>query len=219
MSFKTNRGTELQLLNLKGKDYLPVAQRLVWFREEKPLWGIETSFLALESDFAIAKAEVKDEAGRVIASAHKREDAKHFPDFMEKAETGAIGRALAEVGYGTQFAPELDEEDRIVDTPQTPRRASLNAAESAATPASAAVAAAPSPAAKLAEPGAFVMNIGRNQGKRLDEIDAYQLNSWLDFMKKAENPSGRAQEAMEAVEQFLQTKERPAKETRRAANA
>jgi hypothetical protein len=205
MSFKTGRGTELQLLNLKGKDYLPVAQRLVWFREEKPLWGIETSFLALEADFAIAKAEVKDENGRVIASAHKREDAKHFPDFMEKAETGAIGRALAEVGYGTQFAPELDEEDRIVDSPQPARRPTL----ASSRPAEAAAPARASAPAH-ADPGAFVMSIGKNQGKRLDEIDAYQLNSWLDFMRKAENPSSRAQEAIDAVEQYLATKERPA---------
>ena len=36
---------------------------------------------------------------------------------MEKSETGAIGRALANLGYGTQFAPDLDEQDRIVDSP------------------------------------------------------------------------------------------------------
>jgi hypothetical protein len=28
-----------------------------------------------------------------------------------------VGRALAMLGYGTQFAPELDEGDRIVDSP------------------------------------------------------------------------------------------------------
>ncbi|HTD18454.1 MAG TPA: hypothetical protein VK667_02885, partial [Ktedonobacteraceae bacterium] len=37
--------------------------------------------------------------------------------YIEKAETGAIGRALAALGYGTQFAPELNEEHRIVDSP------------------------------------------------------------------------------------------------------
>ena len=35
----------------------------------------------------------------------------------EKAETKAVGRALAMLGYGTQFAPELDEGERIVDSP------------------------------------------------------------------------------------------------------
>ena len=42
---------------------------------------------------------------------------------MEKAETGSIGRALALLGYGTQFcADELDEGDRIVDAPAEPAR-------------------------------------------------------------------------------------------------
>lgn len=41
-----------------------------------------------------------------------------FGDFIEKAETGAIGRALALVGFGTQFcADELDEGPRLADSP------------------------------------------------------------------------------------------------------
>jgi hypothetical protein len=66
--------------------------------------------------FVIFKATVKDGKGG-IATGTKTEKAASFPDFIEKAETGAIGRALAALGYGTQFAPELDEAHRIVDTP------------------------------------------------------------------------------------------------------
>ena len=40
-----------------------------------------------------------------------------FPDYIEKAETGAIGRALAMCGYGTLQAPEFDEQDRLADAP------------------------------------------------------------------------------------------------------
>lgn len=36
---------------------------------------------------------------------------------MITGNTGAIGRALAMIGFGTQFAPEFDEEQRIVDSP------------------------------------------------------------------------------------------------------
>lgn len=116
-SLKTPKGTVLPLINLKGKDYLQVAYRLVWFREEHSDWSLETEFVSLHETYALAKATIRDSQGRALATAHKREDAKHFADFSEKAETGAIGRALALVGYGTQFAPELDEEDRIVDSP------------------------------------------------------------------------------------------------------
>jgi hypothetical protein len=66
-----------------------------------------------------------DETGMAIraATALKREDLSHFPDFLEKAETGSIGRALGMLGFGTQFAPEFDElegrhEPRVVDTPR-----------------------------------------------------------------------------------------------------
>lgn len=127
----TPKGTVLPFLDLKGKDYLQVAHRLVWFREEKPDWSIETEFTVLNDGYALAKATVKNEAGRVMSTAHKREDQKHFADFAEKAEAGAVGRALAYVGYGAQFAPELHEGDDVVDSP-TPKP---KAAKPAATPA------------------------------------------------------------------------------------
>jgi hypothetical protein len=118
-TFKTPNGTQLPMLNLKGKDYLQVAHRLVWMREVMPKASIETSFIILEESHAICRAIIKDESGQLLATATKREDQKHFPDFMEKAETGAIGRALALCGFGTQFAPELDEGERVVDGPLT----------------------------------------------------------------------------------------------------
>jgi len=116
--FKTPKGTELPLLNLKGKKYLVVAARLVWFREERPEWSITTEIIQTTDTHSIVKASILDTKNcYMIATAHKREDLKHFVDHLEKAETGAIGRALALCGYGTQFAPELDEGDRIVDSP------------------------------------------------------------------------------------------------------
>ena len=117
-TFKTPKGTELPLLDFKGKDYLEVKYRLVWFREEKPNWTIETEFVSVTDKSAFARASVKDESGKIISTSHKYEDLQGFRDFIEKAETGAIGRALALLGFGTQFcADELDEGKRIVDSP------------------------------------------------------------------------------------------------------
>ena len=117
-TFKTSKGTELPLLDLRGKDYLQVAHRLVWFREDHPDWSIQTEIFRLEDKSALAKATIRDASDRIMATSHKCEDVKGFADFQEKAETGAIGRALALCGYGTQFAPDLDEGERIVDSPQ-----------------------------------------------------------------------------------------------------
>ena len=133
----------VQIKNRNGSaDYLPVQWRLVWFREHCPEGCIETEMLHLDLDreteeegyawnndtrrsekvikrangLAVFRATVRDGKGG-IATGTKSEKAASFPDYIEKAETGAIGRALAALGYGTQFAPDLDEQHRIVDAP------------------------------------------------------------------------------------------------------
>lgn len=130
--FKTPGGTILPfaMLGQSKKDdagnwtkiftpYLQVAHRLVWFREERPEWAIETEIekWSVTHKAVLFKATIKNEQGRIIATGRKYENAANFSDYLEKAETGAIGRALAMCGYGTQFAPELDEGERIVDAP------------------------------------------------------------------------------------------------------
>lgn len=117
-TFKTAKGTTLPLLDLRGKPYLQVAHRVLWMREEKPLWKIATEMIHQESEMCIFKATIMDEEGGIIAMAHKQETAKSFPDFIEKCESSAIGRALGFAGFGTQFAgDDLEEGDRLADSP------------------------------------------------------------------------------------------------------
>ena len=116
-TFKTPKGTELPVMDIKGKPYLQVAHRLVWFREEHPDWGIETEKLYADDTKAEFKAYIKDPTGRIINTGSKTETKTGFSDFYEKAETSAVGRALAMCGYGTQFAPDLDEGHRLADAP------------------------------------------------------------------------------------------------------
>ncbi len=107
------------LMDLKGKSYLQVMWRLVWFREDHPLWAIDTKLEAFDKEVghAIFSAKILDENGLLKSAARGSESVKDFRDYIEKAETKAVGRALAMLGYGTQFAPELDEGERIVDSP------------------------------------------------------------------------------------------------------
>jgi hypothetical protein len=133
----------IQFRNRDGyKDYLPVQWRLVWFREQCPEGTIQTEEVVVDLDreveeetyiwnsekrqsdkvvrhgrgYARFRATVTDGKGG-SATGTKSENAASFPDYIEKAETGAIGRALAALGYGSQFAPEMDEAHRIVDSP------------------------------------------------------------------------------------------------------
>lgn len=114
------KGVREGMIKVSGKDYLPVPFRLLWMRDEKPLWGISTEIIEA-AGYTLVRATVTDEAGRTIATAHKAcTSGGKFPP-IEKAETGAMGRALGAAGFGTQFG-ELDEEDTgvmggIADSP------------------------------------------------------------------------------------------------------
>lgn len=119
---RTPKGTALPLTNLKGRDYLMVAYRIQWMNEEYPNFEITTEFALVNDDQTVARAKVTlmDINNKVLrsATATKRETKKDFNDHTEKAETAAIGRALAMLGFGTQFAiADLDEGERIVDAP------------------------------------------------------------------------------------------------------
>lgn len=121
-TFKTPKGTELELMNLKGKDYLIVANRLLWFVEEVEKYSIETNFLALTEDSCVAHTSITvlDKDGRPTkhVTGTKKETKKDFADFVEKVETGSLGRALAYLGYGTQFAQQdMEEGMRLADAP------------------------------------------------------------------------------------------------------
>ena len=135
------------LLKLKSKDglkdYLPVQWRLVWFREQCPGGTIDTEEIVVDLDrecelevnqwnnetrrsekvmkrargYARFRAVVTDGKG-ARATGTKSESAVNFADYIEKSETGAIGRALAALGYGTQFTgDEFEEGERLADAP------------------------------------------------------------------------------------------------------
>lgn len=208
-TFKTAKGTELPLLDLRGKDYLQVAHRLVWFREEKPDWSIETDYLVWEKDRSVARATIKDPSGRVMATAHKSEDVKGFADHMEKSETGAIGRALAMVGFGTQFAPDLDEGERLADSPVVRVQNSHNPSNIGI---SGALNSKPDQGATKSsqdDPGAFTINWGKYKGLALNQMDPIDLDGYCKWIvsqsiKDGKELTGKVRDLIINAELYLQ---------------
>ena len=119
---KNENGIMVEKWETVTTDYLPVAARILWFRTEHPIeegWRIIThrTYEDWAKGAVIYKAEIVNPQGIVVATATKAESRAGFQDYVEKSETGAVGRALALAGYGTQFAPELAEEERLADAP------------------------------------------------------------------------------------------------------
>ncbi len=191
----------------KPRMYLEVKYRLVWFRLECPQGTIGTEIVHIDLDreveaevsewdqnkgrmvkvikhgkgLAIVKATVSDGKGGE-ATGTKMENAAAFGDFLEKAETGSIGRALAGLGYGTQFTgDELDEGSRIVDAPVQPKNATSQPSQQAQD----------DPTIKAANPGLYNAALqAKQRAKKLGVIDDEKWLALLDLLQIKEFATG-----------------------------
>jgi hypothetical protein len=205
----TAKGTVLPLLDFKGKDYLEVKFRIVWFREEHPTWSIETELVTVTEKSSCARATIKDEAGRVISTSHKFENVQGFPDFIEKSETGSIGRALALIGYGTQFcADELDEGKRIVDAPVEPKQksqAQKNLEDiKEVIKETGFIDDGPLPLPTSDSPaGDYVINFGKKYpGRAIKSIPPKELAGYIDWLVKNGRLDSNARSLIDAAKEY-----------------
>src|SRR3954467_15881842 len=107
------------LTKVGSSDYLEVKWRLVWLRESNPDASIDTELVSHHGQLAVFRARVSIPGGG-SATGWGSEAQDDFRDYLEKAETKALGRALAALGFGTQFCPDYDfgpEYQRVVETP------------------------------------------------------------------------------------------------------
>ena len=94
--------------NIKGKDYVEVNQRLLYFRNEPTFagWSIESDLVDLQPDRCCIKAIIRDADGRIRATGHAHEDRTssmiNKTSHVENCETSAFGRALAALGIGIE---------------------------------------------------------------------------------------------------------------------
>jgi hypothetical protein len=126
------------LTDIGNKQYLEVKWRLVWLREKYPNAQLTTEMLEHSDSHAIFKAKVyvpTNEPGEQgpLATGYGSETKSDFGDFIEKAETKAIGRACAALGFGTQFCDDFAEGESVTDSPvqrrAPPQRASVQSYE------------------------------------------------------------------------------------------
>ena len=141
--------------------YLEVSYRKLWFRLKHPEGAIRKFIREVNDQFAIMEARVyldrRDPEESYIANAivkrYFHPEDKLCDKYLEIAETAAVGRALADAGFGIQFTDSSENpESGVVDspigvpygmgvntitgevmhTPQTPAPAAANAAVNSA---------------------------------------------------------------------------------------
>ncbi len=94
----------LQKVDIKGKDYVPVNERIKAFRMIYPRGQITTEIIGLENGICTMKCSVYDDQGKLLATGHGQEkEGSTFinkTSYIENCETSCIGRALGSCGIG-----------------------------------------------------------------------------------------------------------------------
>ena len=98
----------MKTINIKGKDYITVNERLKEFRNNFKDYSLTTEIIELGQDNCTMKATITDDKGVVRATGFAREVIAKSPinkfAFVENCETSAIGRALGNFGIGIDTA-------------------------------------------------------------------------------------------------------------------
>ena len=91
-------------INIKGKNYIMVNERIKFFRENYKGWSLTSELVNLTEDNCIIKAIITDEDGVIRATGYAQEDRTssiiNKTSFVENCETSAWGRALGNLGIG-----------------------------------------------------------------------------------------------------------------------
>jgi uncharacterized membrane protein affecting hemolysin expression len=96
----------MKAVNIKGKQYITVNERLLYFRKQPIFkgWRIKEELVELNDKEGVFKVSIYDAENNLISSAHAQEyrDSSYInkTSFVENGFTSALGRALGYLGIG-----------------------------------------------------------------------------------------------------------------------
>jgi hypothetical protein len=159
------------MIQIHGKNYIEVKDRVKAFREEKQDWSIITSVEHIgQNNSIIIKASIIDEKGtqRATGLAHEFQADKssmvNMTSWVENCETSAIGRALACLGYGIDEAYASANEVKTAQRKEQEIKIKLHSQPWASA----------------------IVPIGKNKGKALGELNDKSIAWYIENFKANE---------------------------------
>lgn len=138
---------KIKTMDIKGKEYAEVNERIKAFRSICPNGSIATNIESLKDGVVVMSCEVRDEDGKLLgkAYAYEKEDSSFInkTSYIENCCTSATGRALGYVGFGIDTSVASYEEVANAIANQEPTKE---------------------------EAEAYTLSFGRNEGKTLKEV-------------------------------------------------
>lgn len=94
----------MRSIEIRGKQYVPVNERVKEFHAKFPELRVLTELVSLDENSVVMKATVSDMEGNVLANGYAQEDRGssniNKTSYVENCETSAVGRALGMFGIG-----------------------------------------------------------------------------------------------------------------------
>jgi len=120
--------TKLKTVNIKGKEYVEVNERLIYFRKTYPNYSLTSTVIEKTENSILILATISDDSGRVIANGMAEEERNstyiNKTSYVENCETSAWGRCLANFGIGlsTSVASADEVGNAIANQDKTPTK-------------------------------------------------------------------------------------------------
>ncbi len=104
----------LKTVNIKGKQYVEVNERLIYFRKKYPNFSLTSHVLEKTDKSICIQARIDNDKGVTIATGIAEEEKGstfiNKTSYVENCETSAWGRALANFGIGLESSVASAEE-------------------------------------------------------------------------------------------------------------
>ena len=118
----------MKSVNIKGKEYITVNERLIYFRSQPNYkgWRISEDIISLDEKGGIFKVTITNQEGIEITNAHAQEskDTSYInkTSMLENGFTSALGRALGYLGIGidTSIASADEVVNAVNNQPEKP---------------------------------------------------------------------------------------------------
>ena len=118
---------KLKTINIHGKNYVEVNERIKYFRENYKGWSLISELIDLTENRCVIKASITNEKDKVIATgiAYEVMGSSYInkTSFIENCETSAWGRALGNLGIGidTSIASAFEVNNAIIQQETKPK--------------------------------------------------------------------------------------------------
>lgn len=117
----------MKSINIKGKEYIPVNERVKEFRAKYPDHILLSELVSLDENSVVMVARVYDKDGNVVANGYAQEDKNasniNKTSYVENCETSAVGRALGMFGIGIDASmASADEVANAIDRQEALRQ-------------------------------------------------------------------------------------------------